>query len=378
MNIKVSDRDLKLIFIVAIVGIIALAWWGSGKITEENTMMEAKVTELRAKYNELSTMNINRKKYMEDTDKNKAMYSALMDRFANGLDQEHIIMNLKLGEDLTGVWVKNATLAGVSSIYTFGNVTSTNPSRAGQKVYVSDNIGVNSVVNVAYEGSYEQVKEFLSYINDADDKSKINNITMSYAEATNMVTGSMQLTQFGVVGSKREYEALKLQDVAIGTENIFESDTFVDGAQDGDYGQQIKTNYDVFLMMSPSESDVETVVLGQRGDVDGTKTLTSNNNMTENAELIITGSNGQYNIAYKLDNLTYPVDDYAEGVEFVCGDTIDLLIISSSRSDDSDRVGAELKIVNETDKVLNYTVINDDEEKPRFTMGEVTGSVIGY
>lgn len=378
MNIKVSDRDLKLIFIIAIVGIIVLAWWGSGKITEENDKISAQVATLQAKYRELSTMNSNRKQYMDDTDKSKALYTGLMDKYANGLDQEHMIMNLKLGENLTGTWVKNVTLAGVSSIYTFGNITSTNPARIGQKVYISDNIGVNSVLNISYEATYEDFKNFLSYINDAEDKSKINSITMSYADATNVVSGSMQITQYGIVGSTREFKELELKSVAVGTDNIFESELLADNIKDENYGRQIMTNYDLFLMMNPSDSDVETVVMGQRDDINGTKTLATNNNITEMVELIITGSNGQYKVAYKLNNQTYPEDEYEEGVEFVCGETMDLLIISSTRSSDKDRVGAKLSIKNESDLVLNYTVLGEDEEDPRFIMGEVTGGVIGY
>ncbi len=378
MKIKISDDNLKLILIVLIVAIVGLAYMGNTKIAEMNTKTEAQITTLRSKYNDLQSKNSNKNNYMKDTDRNKALYTGIMNKYANGLDQEHIIMNLKIGENITGVWVKNVTLAGVSSVYTFGNVTSSNPSRVGEKVYISDNVGVNSVLNISYEGTYEQVKNFISYINEAEDKAKINNITLSYSESTNVVSGSMQLTQYGIVGSKREFEDLVLYNVSIGTENIFESESFISNSPEEGYGQKIMTDYDLFLMLHSTESDVESIIVGQVGDFDGTKTLVSNNNSEEDVVIRINGENGKYTVSYKLGSQSYPEDDYAEGVEFVCGDTLDLLILSSARANDDDRVGAELQIINNSDLVLNYKVVDEDEEDPRFNLGKVTGKVIGY
>ena len=378
MKIKLSDESVKLVLIVLIIAVLGLAYYGNTKISEMNTQTEAQITTLRSKYNDLTAKNNEREHYMQETDKSKALYTGIMNKYANGLDQEHMIMNLKIGEDLTGLWVKNVTLAGVSSVYTFGNVTSSNPARVGEKVYISDNIGVSSVLNINYEGTYEQLKNFISYINDAEDKSKINNVTMAYSASTNVVTGTMQLTQYGIVGSKRAYDELVLKNVSIGTDNVFESETFIGSVEDDNYGQKIMVDYDLFLMLNSCESDVESVIVGQRDDYSGEKLLLSDNNYEEDVTIRISGKDGEYFVSYKIGNQTYPVDDYAEGVEFVCGETLDLLIISSTRADVNDRVGAKLQVVNNSDLVLNYKIVNEDEDDPRFNMGKVTGKVLGH
>ncbi len=378
MNLKISDKDLKLLFVVLIAVVLVLAWWGNKKLTENNEVTEAQIRELQARYDDLKIKDANRAYYQNETKRYVQLYQGLLQKYGNGLDQEHIIMLLKAAEEKTDVWVKSATLSGVGSLYTFGNVTSSNPARAGQKVYNSTEVAVNSSLSLNYEGKYEQVKDFIEYINTHDDKSLINNMTMTYSAATEIVSGSMQLTTYGIVGSEREYKDLVLKSVAIGTENVFDSDTFVTNVAEGDYGQRIMTNYDLFLMLNSEDSDVDTVAIGTRDDIDGTKTLSTISNVKEAVSIRITGKDGQYKISYRIGNQTYPEDDYAEGVEFVCGETLDLLVISSKRVGSGDLAGAELQVINNSDLTLNYKVINDDEENPRFKLGKVTGNIIGY
>lgn len=377
MNLKISDKDLKLILVIAIVGVIALAWWGSTKITEGNDQKEAQIRDLQARYDDLKVKDANRGYYEAETERFLKLYTGIMNKYGNGLDQEHIIMLLKAAEEKTGVWIKSANLAGISNLYTFGNVTSSNPARVGEKVYNSTEVGVNSALTINFEGKYAQVKDFIDYINTHHNKTLINNVNMSYSGTSEVVTGSMQLTTYGIIGGD-EYEDLVIKSVAIGSENIFNSETFVSNVADGDYGQRIMTNYDLFLMLNSESSDADTVVVGTRGDIDGSKLLSTVSNIEEDVTIRITGTAGNYRVSYRIGNQTYPSDDYADGVEFVCGDTLDLLVISSSRVDSKDKAGAELQIINNSDLTLNYKVVNDDDDEPRFRLGKVTGNIIGY
>ena len=116
MNIKISDRDLKLLMFVLIIALIGGGWWGSGKIKEQNEQTKKQVEELEKKYTDLKAKDSNRAYYTEQTTKNADIYKGIMDRYANGLDQEHMIMSLKIGEDKSGAWIKSGTLAGISSL----------------------------------------------------------------------------------------------------------------------------------------------------------------------------------------------------------------------------------------------------------------------
>lgn len=375
---KVSERDLKLILAVLIVGVIALAWWGQSKIKETNEQTETQITALRTQYDDLKMKDANRKYYTDETARYLKLYKGLMQQYGNGLDQEHIIMLLKAAELKTGVWINNANLSGVSSIYTFGAITSSNPSRPGELVYQSDEVGVNSGLTVNFEGTYAQVKDFIDYMNTHDSKNLISTMNMSYSGAEGLVKGSMQFNTYGIVGSQREYQELVIKDVFVGTENIFDSETFINNYVDGDYGQQIMTNYDLFLMLHAEGTDVDSVAVGQRDDLNGEKTLVANSNVQEKVTIRVTGTAGNYKVSYKIGNKTYPEDNYADGVEFVPGDTLDLYVVSSARLDKDDLSGVELTIINTSDLVLNYKVVNDDPENPRFKLGKVTGQVIGY
>lgn len=376
MSFKISEKELKILFIVAIAAIVALAFWGNKRLSAGNEQTEAKISELNTRYDDLKSKNAQKKKYTSDTEKYTDMYANILKKYGNGLDQEHMIMTLKAAEEETGAWINQVTLAGVSSIYTFGNVTSTNPAYLGQKVYMSDLIGVNSVLNIGFEGTYDQIKDLIKYINTNESKAVINNVAMTYSGA--IVTGTMQLKLHGIVGSEREYADLVLKNVALGTDNIFNSSTFENSLGDADYGDKIKNDYDVFLMLNAKDSDMDSVSIGLRNDIDGSKTLTENSNGIEKVSIRITGEKGAYRISYRIGNTAYPEDDYITGAEFTCGETLDLLIIGSKRIDTNDNAGAKLTIINSSDLVLNYKVINDDPVEPRFTLEKSTGLVMEY
>jgi len=378
MKLNISERDLKLLLFVLILALVGGGWWGSKKIKTTNEQTKLQVAELEKRYTDLKSKDDDRAYYTEQTTKNADVYKGIMDRYSGGLDQEHIIMSLKIGEEKSGAWIKSGTLAGISSLYTFGDITSSDPNRVGQKVYVSDYIGVNSVLNLNFESTYTELKDLVSYINDHEDKSKISNMTLTYNDSEDKLTGSMQLVTYGILGSDREYQDILLKDPHIGTDNIFESSTFIPSTTDGDYADFIKTNYDLFLTLHHENKDSSSVAIGTMSDITGTNTLSVSSNTTEKVTLIIMGKEGEYKFAYRLGNETVPADKYQLGMDYLVGDSLDLVIVSSPRVGDDDYSGVELSIANDSDLTLNYTVVNDDPERPRFTIGTVTGKVQEY
>jgi hypothetical protein len=188
----------------------------------------------------------------------------------------------------------------------------------------------------------------------------------------------MSISLYAIVGSERPAPNIDIKDVFVGTDNIFASDTFVsDGAPDS-YKEMIASNYDMYLMINRTGSDIDTVICGQSGDITNQKVVSSNKPGIENVIIKVTGTAGDYKVSYQVGSRLYPAENYEAGETFICGESIELLIMSSPRGTSTDTTEINLSIINETDLALNAAIVNDDPELSRVTTNNIQGAVVFY
>ena len=378
MSLSISDRDKKLVLVLLIVVILGGAFFLFDKISTSNDEYDRQYKELSDKYSDLTIKNAKKKVYIDDTDKYNKMYDEVLAKYNTGLSEEQTLVFLGMVEKETGVWLKQMAFTAVTPVYTFGNVTSTNPATPGKRVYSSDYRGISTMLNVSYECLYDDFKKVIEYLKEYGKKVTVSNISFSYSEATDMVSGTMQMNFYAVTGKDRENNGLNIKDVSVGTDNIFSSDTFSPSVTNGSVRDRIIVDHDLYIIMNQNGSDMDNMSVGQTGDPSNATAVTSNTNGIENITLRVTGKDGEYKVSYKIGTSVYPVEDFDNGAPLVCGDTLDLLIISKPRTESGDNTTANITIINESDKVLNATVLNDDEESPRVNITETLGSVIFY
>jgi type IV pilus assembly protein PilO len=199
---------------------------------------------------------------------------------------------------------------------------------------------------------------------------------MTYNDAVDQLAGTLVLSTYDVTGSGRESQDVAVHNVPIGTNNIFSSGSFsADNSYNEAEGDSIINDYDIYVMANAYASDSESVVVGTAKDALGKTVASSNSNSVESVTITVTGVNGNYKVSYKVGATTYPVDNYFDGADLNVGDTLDLLIMSSSRLSTEDKAGAKINIVNSSDKQLNIKVLNDDASNPRISFGTTTGSI---
>jgi hypothetical protein len=131
-------------------------------------------------------------------------------------------------------------------------------------------------------------------------------------------------------------------------------------------------------MVNRTGSDMDTVICGQSGDVNNQKVVSSNAAGIENVIIKVTGRAGDYKISYQVGSKLYPAENYDAGEAFVCGESIELLIMSSHRGTSADTTEVSLSVINETDLALNAAIVNDDPELSRINVNNVQGAVVFY
>jgi len=379
-DLKISEKDKKLLMVLLAFGILACAYFfGYQKLTVLTQKFEQETVTLRVKQKDLVEKNKNRETYITEAETLKSTSNVIFSNFSNSTSQDASLDFLNKIEMITGTWIKSTTLSDTSQIYTFGSVSSTNPSSAGAKVYTTDMKGYKTTLTLTYEAKYSQWKSLIDFVNNYYSKNSIDSIAMSYNEVTGLVSGTMTLSTYAITGSQRPIVAPKF-NLPIGTDNIFYSSLFNSRKADmvDENGEYILSDYDYFVMLNASTSDVDSCIIGKKNDTTKESIISSNSNVTENVEVKIAGSSGNYTIQYKLGNTTYPATNYDKGASLIPGNTLDLLIISSSRVSSSDKSSINLNLVNESDITLNVKVCNDDTESPRLVYAGKTGSINIY
>lgn len=81
--------------------------------------------------------------------------------------------------------------------------------------------GLQSTITMNFQITYAKFKQLADYIAKYPDKTIISSVSISADNTTGMLTGTLVLKRFALSGSGKVYEAPVIDDISIGTDNIF-------------------------------------------------------------------------------------------------------------------------------------------------------------
>lgn len=375
---KIGERDKKLLLILLIAAIVIGAYKLNGIFSDALKENEQLLKERNARYTDLLAKSARRKQFMDDTETYKTEYKDLLASYKTSLSQEQTLVFLGMVEKATGVWLKQVGFTDVSTVYTFGNITSSNPGTPGQKVYTSDYTGIQTSMTLSYECKYDDLKKVLQYLEDYGKKATISNISFSYSEATDIVNGTMEMSLYSIKGSDRPDEDVSIGDVGVGTDNVFSSDTFISSSLDSSYRDRIINDYDLYFIMNQVGSDTSNMAIGMANDPMNEAAVVSDSVGVEEVVVTVTGRGGEYKVSYKIGSKLYPAENYEDGGVLICGESLDMVMLSRPRAHKDDTTLANVTIINQSDMPLNIAIVNDDKENPRINIQSTVGTVRFY
>ncbi len=378
---KISDRDIKLIYVVLSLAIILCGYFfGFRKLTAANEQLDDEISKLKTRHATLRTMEKNAKKYSDDTVVYNDNYDKIISRFDTGYSQEYSILFIKELESKVDTWLSQAGLAQTENIYTFGQVKSTNPgSEAGVTVYSSDYKGYKTVLTLTYQTSYENFKDLIEYINNYKYKCTIDSMSMSYNSESDVVSGALVVSQYAITGKDRKFSNVNINGILNGSDNIFSSDIFNPGENaDINNGDKIMSDYDYYISLQPADSNLDAVMVNKRGDMTGGSAIFSDENERQEFYIRFFEEDGVYYAQYSIGEKKFPAEEFDKGAMFLPGDYLSFMVLSSQRSGDEDMAAVDATIINDTDMTLNIKVANEDKGNPRFVVKSTSGDVVIY
>ncbi len=221
-------------------------------------------------------------------------------------------------------------------------------------------------VSVSFNGTYKNVAKFVKLISEYERILAMPNINIT-ASGNDEVSGTLDL-EFYSIPKINPYEDSKYLkwtfDEEYGKEN-----PFLEGSQSSTLSTTSEEkNYAVVMALKGVNSDLPSLTLGRENDLTRESYIYNDENKKVDVEIQVNKEGGKYYIKYKTEKSSYPSDYSKNGIELrnVDEENINIAIYSSKRIGIDDKVGANIKVINNAnDKKVSLTIIDDDKTSPR-------------
>ncbi len=221
-------------------------------------------------------------------------------------------------------------------------------------------------VSVSFNGTFKNVAKFVKLISEYERILAMPNINIT-ASGNDEVSGTLDL-EFYSIPKINHYEDSKYLkwtfDEEYGKEN-----PFLEGSQSSMASRTSEgNNYALIMALKGVNSDLPSLTLGKENDLTRESYIYNDENKKVDVEIQVNKEGGKYYIKYKTEKSSYPSDYSKKGIELrnVDEENINIAIYSSKRIGIDDKVGANIKVINNAnDKKVSLTIIDDDKTSPR-------------
>lgn len=412
-----SDRDKKLLVYFGALIILAATYVFVGrpfldkidKLSEEKTQLEQELSQKR-------NAAANKEKYQQDIADAKVRISEIMDQFPEDNSDEKSIMFISHAEADVPIWFNQVKFAEETKNMINGEETdsASDEETATEEEAVAANEGENvegeqsgdayesgvqtqnsfiadlmyrdTEIGLSFETQYDGFKNLLAYIRDYEDRMVIKDLEIQYDALGDLVSGTMILSQYAILGPDRVLPDVETDVDAIGTNNVFVNtdhggsilDLLADIAADfinkimGGLSEEALDEFgtDYFVKVNAVTDNTNGKTIGRADDISESTYVTSAANKKEDVTFKVTGSSGSYNVSYKVGKA-----EHTDSISKASDGKLYIRVVSSARLGDDDESAVTLHVINESDIPVVVNFEGDDPDRPRIEMRERTGNV---
>lgn len=227
----------------------------------------------------------------------------------------------------------------------------------------SENISKDKVhqlrCNISFTGTYENLMNFFKEIND--NKMGVNSINIG-EESLEEIKGSMVIEIYAIPKINDEINEYLQWDF-----NKEYGKYVPFGPETSSSNIDVEINSDDFIISVKSINSVlPTITIGKADDKLKSTYIYADNNSVEDVEIELTKENNKYYYKYKTNKESYPVEYEVNKVEFTpLSKNINISVLSENRVNQEDKSGMKLKVINNTDKLVNVNISDDDSNNKR-------------
>lgn len=411
---KLKDSEKSILLVLAGIAILVVSFLYVMKPNYESTQaIEQECVALRERLNYLMAKDAQREEFKKGAEDYEKAFAEKMDEFAPDLNQEVTVMFLQGIKDDNDFGIENVSLGQPEEFYTLG-LNGADASLGTTDAAATDAAATTEAASteaattqaastglvegeaaapenayvcyradfpLSYRGTYESLKDVIDYVNNFDYRMTINSIDIAYAggEADEYAySGNIDLKCYAIMSADRPESSMEMEDVETGVDNIFVGEGGGSASNDNSLtkydendGAAIVNNYDFYAMLNASTSDVSAKVVGQNGTGKEASVISNSDNNISTLTYDFYESEGKNYCKYTLDGTEYEA-------EVTSAEDIKILLQSSARKDEEDKVGIKVTIRNSTSLPVYVKISGDDAVSARVKIASKTGSVKVY
>lgn len=404
---NISEKNAKAIAFILIISLLLVFYFiPYKKLDSKKTQLENEVANLQSTYNILSQDISKKDEYLKGINKLKLKIVEMDETFPAELTQEMMLYTLDDMEKTIGIKIPSASFSILLPVFddealvneeqaaeaeTETDSKEVTANEAGdtetakeESVDAKKELAVKCEVTTSTVLTYSQLKDLMDYLYGADgnnnkNRTVMNNLSLTSSPITGELNASFSLSFYALYTPDRIAEPLDLGPFDLEKEGVFlPFDEFGVSFTIDDRKTQASTTVDkasdFFMMLSPITADQTTVSIGQTSGTETSSMVLADSKNSVDVQFEFNQKNGKYFFRYKAGADQYP-ENYAEGVAFIPGNALELLVLSNKRNGDDDNSGANVTIINNTDMPLSVLTSYEDKVKPRFKLIKAVGDV---
>ncbi|MDO4167141.1 MAG: hypothetical protein Q4D32_07030 [Eubacteriales bacterium] len=226
-KVSISDRDKKVIYIVAGLVIVALAYFlGFQKMMEQRSTIAAENVTLDQDVKKLQGMVADKAEVENNTEKANTETEKILARYPAEIRTQDVIYQLDLLEkSVKGLLLETESYTMNQVFFMNGAVTEGESQdvadESGEVATPTGVIGYRSNVSTNFTTNYESLEKIIDFINKNENRMNINSITVSQGEGAKDLTCNMNVNMYSIAGTEKSYEDPAITGVRTGKEGLF-------------------------------------------------------------------------------------------------------------------------------------------------------------
>ncbi len=403
-----SDRDKKLLLFLGSFIIIVAAYFFVGRpFLDKLDKVNYEKSELQKELNLKRELAARQDEFIKGIDDANAEMQRIIDRFPEDTSDEKSIMFISKAEKDIPAWFGQVKFADTTENSVRPESASDKEAEAETEAVaaneegsdgssargtddkttgVGDLIGRNTELGLKFDTQYDGFKDWLAYLRDYDDRMVVKEMEVEYNRASDLVSGTMTLSQFALLGPGRVLPPVETEVDDRGKDNVFVLNGYqptmldligevasdlINAIMGGIDNTLISEEENYFINVTTKTDNMNAKTVGRANDPSGTSYLTSDKNDKEDLTFVLKGSDGQYHAEYEMGGFSVRDDDFNKNKT----GHIVLRVISSSRKSDDDKSSLKLHLKNDSDIPLIVNVEGDDAAKPRIEIVDTEGTI---
>ena len=238
MNLALSKKDQSLL--IGLLGLLFLfvSWYFVfNPLQEKTTVLEAENVALKEKADLYQSINARLPQYEEEIETYKSDIVEISNRYPVQISREDEILFLSNMENTYNrdLALENITMSSVEEIFPESAVQQTAQPVAPVEgeaapdgaVATEPEIVVPEIhlyaqpVNYSFRSTYKGIKDMITYLFAQNDTKAIQGLSLAFDTETGNLMGNLDLNQFYMTGTGREYQPIPVPTVTKGVSDVF-------------------------------------------------------------------------------------------------------------------------------------------------------------